>query len=322
MPPKIIISQQMYEQARAAILQVAPDAEFVTLDKEGLPQGDVSDADIYLRAWISPDANRKIIQAAHNLRWMHTFSAGVDHLLAPEVVERDIVLTNASGVHSDPIAEWVMLYILSTAKRFPTFIAAQQKGEWLRNIELDELADRTLLIVGLGSIGAAVAKRAVGFGLRIWGVQRTPRPDDPDNAHIEKIWGDDWRDALPEADYVVIGLPLTAATRHMFGADEIGRMKKTAWLVNIARGEIIDDDALLTALRDGRIGGAALDAFDPEPLPAGHPYYSLPNVVVTPHMTWNSPGTTRRSISLFLDNLRRYLDGQELRNIVDKSAGY
>jgi phosphoglycerate dehydrogenase-like enzyme len=176
-----------------------------------------------------------------------------------------------------------------------------------------------MLIIGLGQIGQAIAERAAVFGMHVVGSRRSGAAVPGVSAVVP---ADGWRPLLGEADYVVIAAPLTPETRGMIGAAELATMRPDAYLINIARGEIVDEAALIAALQSGRIAGAGLDVFNVEPLPAESPLWGLPNVFITPHISWNSPAVLPRTLDLFLDNLRRYRDGEPLRNIVDKHAGY
>jgi phosphoglycerate dehydrogenase-like enzyme len=317
---KLLIPQALAPLIEPRLAEMAPDLEVVRFDNTGEPEGDVSDVTMLLRWWTPVGALRRVLAAAPNLRWIHTPSAGVEHLLIPEILERDIVLTNSAGAHAIPIAEFVLMYMLNHVKR-AFDLKALAPAEWERgdDIPCDELFERTLLIIGYGNIGAEVAKRARAFGMRILASRRRPQPAD----EVDLMVGEHgWRDLLPQADYVVIATPLTAATRGMFDADAFRRMKSSAYLINIARGQIVDTDALLEALHSGRIAGAALDALPVEPLPPDHPLWKASNVWITPHISYSSPRTRERMIDLFFENLRRYLNGESLLNVVDKDAGY
>ena len=286
---------------------------------EGAFDGDPSGAVAYFRWWSDQPALEQVLTAAPLLRWMHTPSAGVDRLLTPDVLARDITLTNSAGVHAIPIAEFVLGFMLAHAKQIGAYRDAQAEARWVEGMQLRELYESSLLIIGIGGIGQAIAERAAAFGMRIYGSRRTPRPM-PGVARV--VGGDGWRDLLPDADYIVVAAPLTDETRGMLDAAAFAAMKPTAYLINIARGALIDDPALSAALRDGQIGGAALDTFDQEPLPAESPLWGLPNVTITPHATASSPRMRERQIALFIENLARFRAGKPLLNSVDKSAGY
>jgi phosphoglycerate dehydrogenase-like enzyme len=255
------------------------------------------------------------------LRWLHTPSAGVDFLLIPEVIERKIVLTNSAGAHAIPIAEFVLLAMLGQAKRMRDLAALTPENAWEhgRTLHLGELYERTLVILGLGHIGQEIARRAAAFGMRVIGSRRRPAP----LAGVAQVVGEEaWRALLPEADYIVIATPLTDATRGMLDAAALAQLRPSAYLINIARGEIIDTTALIAALEQGRLAGAALDVLPEEPLPPNHPLWRTPNVWITPHISSSSPRTSARAIAIFLENVRRDMAGQPLINLVDQQAGY
>jgi len=317
---KLLIPQALAPLLEPRLAEIAPDLTVVRFDDQGEPDGDISDATIMLRWWTPISVLRTTLAAAPGLRWIHTPSAGVEHLLIPEILERDIVLTNSAGAQAIPIAEFVMMYMLNHVKR-AFDLRALAPDEWERGeaIPCDELFERTLLIIGYGHIGAEIAKRARSFGMRVLASRRRPQP----TTDVDLIVGEHgWRDLLPQADFVVLATPLTAATRGMFDADAFARMKPDAYLINIARGQIVDTDALLDALHSGRIAGAALDALPIEPLPPDHPLWKAPNTWITPHISYASPRTRERIITIFCENLRRYLRGEPLLNVVDKQAGY
>ncbi len=297
-----------------------PDARFVRVDSDGNLDGDAVEAEVYLNWFYLKSATlHKVLAAAPALRWQHTPSAGVNHILTPTFLERDIVLTNGAGVHAIPIAEFVLTFMLYHAKHLRSLQALQAEHHWVRGLELQELMDATVLIIGAGSIGQAIAQRAKAFGMRVWGSRRNPQPLEG----FERVVGaQEWRSLLPEADYVVIATPLTPETKGMVNEAALRSMRPSAYLINIARGAVVDEAALLTALRSGWIAGAGLDTSYTEPLPPDSPFWSLPNVFVTPHCSASSPQVQQRSVALFLDNLGRYQAGMPLRNVVDKKAGY
>lgn len=260
-----------------------------------------------------------MLAAAPALLWQHTPSAGVNHILTSSFLEQDIILTNGAGVHAIPIAEFVLAFMLYHAKHLRRLQGLQAEHHWNTGLELQELMDATILIIGAGGIGQEIAKRATAFGMRVWGSRRSPQP----LAGFERVVGtQEWRSLLPEADYVVIATPLTPETKGMVDAAALRSMCASAYLINIARGAVVEEAALLTALSQGWIAGAGIDTFDTEPLPPDSPFWSLPNVFVTPHCSAVSPQVQQRSVELFLDNLQRYQTGMPLRNVVDRKAGY
>lgn len=261
----------------------------------------------------------RLLGAAPKLRWYHSIGAGVEDLVGvPQLRDGRVRLTNNSGPYDVPIAEHVLATILAAAKRLHVYRDQQGRAEW-RSHPQDEVRDATVVVFGIGSIGAEVARLASGVGMRVIGVRRREGAV-PGVSRI--VSPDQLADVVGQADYLVIAAPLTEQTRGAVSREVLARMKRTAWLVNIARGAIVDEAALADALREGRIGGAALDALTVEPLPKESPLWSLPNVVITPHSSNSSPRIRERSVALFRENLRRYQAGEPLLNVVDVRAGY
>ena len=316
---KLLLPDHLADILCDRVCQIAPDCEIVLVSRDGKIQGDLGDAEVLFLRWgIGREVFQQMVARIPNLRWVHTISAGVDHLLFPELSQTDVVLTNASGVFNVPIAETVLAYILAVVKRMPEFLGQQQARTW-HKLELRELRELTVGIVGLGDIGAEVARLCHAFGMRVLGLRQRPRPD----PHVDEILPpEQLHDLLGRSDFGVIAVPLTKDTRQLIGAAELEAMKADAWLINIARGAIVDERALVKALQEGRIGGACLDVFVEEPLPEDSPLWGLPNVIITPHNSWHSARLQEREAELFLENLRRYVAGEPLLNVVDQEAGY
>jgi phosphoglycerate dehydrogenase-like enzyme len=315
------------ERIRAA----APGARIVTLSVEGLSDDPVDDVEVLLHGWLSADAFDRLLARAPRLAWVHSASAGVERALTPTSRSRGIVITNARGVFSRPIAEYVVMMILAVSRKLPGLLELQRERTW-QPLEGTELRDVTVGIVGLGSIGRAVGALATAFGCRVVATRRRPEAgtsarDDEElsfgEAMLDRVGGPETLPALlAESDFVVLAAPLTAETENMISAETLEAMKPGAWLINVARGRLVDERALLRALRDGPIGGAILDTFRDEPLQPSSPFYDLPNVIVTPHTSWSSGRVLDRSVELFADNLRRFAKGEPLLNVVDPSRGY
>jgi len=268
---------------------------------------------------ITRDRARKLLAATPKLRWIHTPAAGVERLLEiPDLRERGIALTNNSGSYDIQIAEHVMAFVLASAKRLHLYRDQQARREWEER-DHDELREMTMVVFGAGSIGGEVARLASAIGMRVIAVRRRAGPV---VGAQRVVTTDALAQVAAEADYLVVAAPLTTETRGAISRDVIGRMKRTAWVVNIARGQIIDEAALVDALREERLGGAALDAFTEEPLPSASPLWALPNVIITPHASHSSPHVRRRTLALFVENVRRYKAGEPLLNRVDLEAGY
>lgn len=252
------------------------------------------------------------------LRWVQSCSSGVGHILNLDLLGKDVVLTNAAGVHAAALAESVMAGVLSHAKRLPERAERQRERRW-EELHCRELRGQTMLIVGTGNIGLATARLANAFRMRLLGVRATPAPIDG----FERVGGpDDLPALLAEADYIVIACPLTPTTEGMLGSDAFAATKRGAYLLNVSRGKVVQEPALLTALVDGTLSGAYLDAHAQEPLPLDHPLWDTPGVTIIPHDSHSSPYIGDNIVELFADNLRRWLAGEPLRNVVDRARGY
>ncbi|MBD2249989.1 D-2-hydroxyacid dehydrogenase [Nostoc parmelioides] len=314
---KIILPKDITTELEA---HLPDEVVVVRADSEGNLDGDTTDAEVYF-SWfnLKPKTLHRVLEAAPQLRWHHAPNAGVNHIITPQYLERNLILTNGAGVHAIPIAEFAIAYMLSHAKQLPQLYKQQLEHNWQRGLAIEELLDKTLLIIGAGGIGQEIASRAKAFGMRILGSRRHPQP----LPNFDKVVGaDEWKELLGEADYVVIATPLTWDTKGMIDTEVLCLMRPSAYLINIARGAIVDEFALVEALQNGEIAGAALDTVFTEPLPPESLLWSLPNVVITPHCSGNSPRTKERSLALFIDNFTRYRHGQPLHNVVDQTAGY
>jgi phosphoglycerate dehydrogenase-like enzyme len=266
------------------------------------------------------------LQDGKKLKWIHSTAAGVAQLMYPELRNSGIVVTNPSGIFSVPMAEHVIGLLLALARNFPDCVRQQDRERWSQQElwdkpqHLTELNGKVLLIVGYGSIGREVAKRAKALDMRVWGVTRSGKGD---RTHAEKLFAAaQLEEALPDADYVLIAAPETAETKHLIGAVQIARMKRGARLINVGRGSLLDEAALIGALESGALGGAALDVVQTEPLPAESPLWRAPNLMLTPHTSAVSDGLWERETALLLELLERWFDGRELFNQVDFARGY
>ena len=266
------------------------------------------------------------LTAAERLRWIHTPAAGVGHLLFPELVERPILFTNGRGMSAGTIAEHVVAVTLAMYRKLPQAFQAQQARVWAQDEIASPPACRMIagssaLIVGLGAIGLAVARALSALGATVVGVKRRV-PERPP-AGVEAVHSPErLRELLPHSELVVVAAAETSATRRIIGAAELAAMRHDALLINVSRGTLVDQTALVDALSAGRIGGAALDVFEDEPLPQEHPLWRLPGVLITPHTSGFRPDHWDAAVAMFADNLRRFDAGQPLLNVVDKQAGY
>jgi phosphoglycerate dehydrogenase-like enzyme len=265
-----------------------------------------------------------LLPRAHDLRWFQQWSAGADWLQHhPEAVEMDFILTSTVGMHAIQMGEHTFALLLAFARDLHRSVRVQQRREWIPQHQhpgLFELADKTMVLVGIGAIGEQIAKLATAFGMQVLGVRRNPAVSAP---HVKAMYSPDQiLDVLPEADCVVLAAPLTHETQGMIGEQELRAMKPTAYLVNVGRGGLVREDALIQVLREGWIAGAGLDVFEEEPLPTDSPLWEMDNVIITAHYAGVTPRYDERAMAIFLDNLRRYRAGKPLRNVVDKRLGY
>ncbi|HEX7472852.1 MAG TPA: D-2-hydroxyacid dehydrogenase [Candidatus Limnocylindrales bacterium] len=323
------------------IRTAAPGARIVNVSTEGLADGPLDDVEVLLRGWLSADAFDRLLARAPRLAWVHSASAGVERVLTPTGRARGLVITNARGVFSRPIAEYVLMMILAISRRLPQLLELQRERTW-QPLEGAELRDITVGIVGLGSIGRSIGALATAFGCRVIATRRRPEAGSTAGrasteaaeesegdgrplagAVFDRVLGPEGLpELLAESDFIVLAAPLTPETENMISAETLALVKPGAWLINVARGRLIDESALRRALREGPLGGAVLDAFREEPLQPTSPFYDLPNAIITPHTSWSSGRVVDRSVELFCDNLRRFAAGQPLVNVVDPAVGY
>jgi phosphoglycerate dehydrogenase-like enzyme len=268
--------------------------------------------------------NAKTLAAAKSLHWIQTWGVGVERCVAvPDLARRGIVVTNMQRTSAIPIAEHAIAMMLSLSRAMPQFERRQQSGQWLDDtagLHMRELTGQTMLVVGLGGIGTEVARRAHGLGMHVTATRNSSR-EGPD--FVDKVGLPGELMALAaQADVVVNATPLTAATTGIFNKTFFATMKPGGIFINIARGRSVVTDDLLAALRDGRLAGAGLDVTDPEPLPNGHPLWTMPNVIITPHVASESESQSERYLILAAENIRRYVAGEPLLNVVDIQRGY
>ncbi len=277
----------------------------------------IADADI---AWVDMQPTSLVAEAIRasgdRLAWVSTIYAGLDAFPLDLLRSRGVILTNGAGINAVAVAEYAVLGMLAAAKRFDAVVRAADRQEWLKDapgkVELD---NTRALVIGYGTIGRLIGDRLAAFGVEVTGVTRSGRDG--------TLMPDAWATRLGEYDWVVLAAPSTDATRAMIGTTELAAMRHDAWLINIARGDMVDQDALVAALRSGAIAGAFLDPTDPEPLPTGHPLWTAPNCMISMHMSGRSQTKMfQRGAALFLDNLKAFVAGQPMRNVADLDAGY
>jgi phosphoglycerate dehydrogenase-like enzyme len=306
----------------AAVRSRWPELRISHLESYDDLPAELPDTDIYVGFTLTPAQ----LAVAKKLKWIHVTAAGVAQLMRPDVRESGVIVTNSRGIHTIPMAEHTMGFLIALARKFPASMRFQAARRWAQQEIWDmqprpsELSGTTLLIVGLGAIGSELARRARAFGMRVLGVTRSGKGDAP---LAERIYpAADLLRALPEADFVVLAAPDTPETNHMIGARELAAMKRTACLINIARGNLVDEAALIAALQGGAIAAAALDVTAQEPLPPESPLWRLENVFITPHTSSVSEQLWPRQTALVIENLERWFSGREVINRVDMTRGY
>ena len=315
----VVVNVALEAEHVQRLREAFPDLTITIVEGELRPEA-VADADAIVASRFSAD----VLAAAPRLRWLQTSGAGVDRWPLAELAAREVIVTNASGIHAINMSEHVLAMMLAFARQLPRFARAQQAAHWgddtIRE-HLFELSGQTVLVVGLGDVGLGVAARARCLGMHVLGSRR--RSDQPQPSEVDEVMPTDrLADALGRADHVVVTVPLTEQTRGLIDAGMIAAMRPGAYLYNVGRGGTIDTDAVISALNDGRLGGAGLDVTDPEPLPADSPLWSMPNVIITAHTSGATPRYWDRGVALVEDNIRRFQAGEPLRNVVDVAAGY
>ena len=331
--PALIISHRCHAvfgaELAAAVTRLKLPIDIVALpaDKDArLSEADVARAEIaFFSQDLNPTHSRQFFSAvrkAPNFKWVHVFNIGVDHPIYTEMLERGVRVTTSAGTTAAPIAQTALTGMLMLARGFPHWLKAQAEHRWdpvrLENPPRD-LPGQTVVVYGLGQIGAEFARLARALGLRVIGVRRSPRKaDDP----VDEMHTPDQLDKLlPRADWLMLACPLTPETRKLITAQRLALLPKGAYLLNIARGEVIDEAAMMEALKSGHLAGAYLDVFEQEPLPATSPLWDMPNVIVTPHNSSSSAGNEQRVLDSFVCNLDQWQQGAPLINEVLRPGG-
>ncbi len=316
---EVLVPGDVEQRFPGRVAAVSPTRiRVVTVAEDGSAPGATAPK-VLLRGFFSSEALRRVLREHPSIEWMHSFAAGVEHVL-PELSEcgYDGTITNSAGIHAEPIAEWVILMMLAHAKKLPELLEHQRNREW-KGERGEELGGKTLGIVGVGGIGNAIARRARGLDMEVIGTRTSGKPTE----HIpEMLTPDRLHEMLPRCDYVVVATPLTSKTEGLIGEPELRAMKPEAVILNIARGRVVQTDALVRALSDGWIAGACLDVTDPEPLPSDHPLWNAPGAIVTAHTSGSSPRSMDRVVGFFCENLGLWLEGKPLRNVVDPEREY
>lgn len=312
MQGSLLLSPDAESRLRDRLQERAPELPRVVLALDGETPGLDRVEAAYFSGDLFPDHVRPLaraLRAIPALRWLHTFSAGVDDRFFQRMLRAGVRISTSSGAGAVPIAHTVMLYLLALSRDLPGWLGDQARRRWNPRPVVD-LQGRRLVVAGLGPIGLAVARLGLAFGMRVVGLRRVPRGDEPcETRPLSAL-----RELLPQADALVLALPLQPETRGLLGAGELSLMRSDAVVVNVGRGDLVDEAALAEALVAGRLGGAGLDVFQVEPLPEESPLWTLPNVIVTPHSSGTTPDNQRRADEIFVENLGRYRRGEPLQN--------
>jgi phosphoglycerate dehydrogenase-like enzyme len=305
-----------------SVLKNLPDETTIVVGTQSEAfQSAAGQADVILTTFSRTEPLRTVMRMAPNVQWIHSLSAGVENTLFPELIESPLPLTNSRGIYARSLGEFAMSAILFFAKDLRRMLHNQQARRW-EQFDVEEIHRQTLGIIGYGEIGRSAAIRAHAFGMKILGVRRRPELSKSDPI-LDEIYSFDQRaDVMRRSDYVLAAAPLTSETRGLIGEAELGAMKQTGVIINLGRGPVIDAAALIRALENRTIRGAALDVFDQEPLPESHPFWGMENVLLSPHCADHTATWLFEAMEFFVSNFERFRTGEPLANIVDKNAGY
>jgi len=318
----VVVLADPTEPELAMLERLPPETSLAVGDSAEAFRRAAADAEVIFNWSLAGDMLREVFGMCPLVRWVHTRSAGLDNILFPELVESPVPLTNGSGVFSAPLGEFAMAAILFFAKDLRRMVRNQMAGRW-EQFDIAEIEGQTLGIIGYGDIGRAVATRARALGMQVVAVKRQGPPLYNVDPLVSRIYSPDRRiEMIARCDYVVMAAPLTAETRGMIGEPEFAAMKASAVVINLDRGPVIDEAAMVRALSARRIRGAALDVFDQEPLAEGHPFYQLDNLLLSPHCADHTPDWLERAMQFFIDQFERFRKGEPLLNVVDKRRGY
>lgn len=311
---KVLVYNHIADHYRRMLNEQFPELEVAAGKERPIVDEHIGDAEVLL-TWKFPLA---ALDKAKKLRWIQLTSAGVDHLRPATDRLRHIVVTNARGIHADVMADYAMGTITMLQWNFRQLLREQQARQWNHRFT-EPLASRTLGVIGLGAIGQEIARRGASIGMTVVGTKRTPGSVEG----VSRVFGPDHlREMLSLCDFVILVVPQTPETDRMIGEAELRAMQRTAFLVNIARGSVVDEPALIRALQERWIAGAALDVFAQEPLPADSPFWEMDTVIITPHVAGEPVNYAGRVMGIFAENLKRWAEGQPLRNVVDLARGY
>ncbi len=299
------------------IIELDPKAEITVL---GLMEGEDVPPDIQADALltlgvVSREKLEKLLLVADQIRWIHVFGTGVDNFPWQAIGDRE--LTCSRGAHALPIAEWVMAVLLAAEKQLPESWVSAPPENW-HSASLGQLSGQTLALLGYGCIGSLVAERALAFGMKVKVLVRAPRKSWPEGVSAVNTFGE----LVAEADHLVLAAPATAATHHIINNETLAKCKQGMHLINIARGSLVDQDALKNSLENGTLSRASLDVVDPEPLPEGHWLYEHPLVRLSPHISWSNPSMLEKIVEPFIYNVQQFIEGGSMHGVVNVIEGY
>jgi len=304
------------------ILETLPRDTIITIALDpAVLREKAPDAEVVLNCTGRAEGLEAILPNAPKLRWIHSLSAGVESQLTPVVAASTVPLTNSRGVYKESLGEFVVAAALFFAKDFRKMLRNQEAGKW-EQFDVEELYRQTMGVIGYGEIGRAAARRGKALGMKILAMRRNPAKSEGDGVADTLYPPEQMGDMIAESEVVVVAAPLTPQTRGLVNEAAIGRMKSTAILINVGRGPVIHEPSLIQALQQNRIRGAALDVFEQEPLPTGHPFWTLRNVLLSPHCADHTADWLHIAVEFFVSNFHRFLAGEPLLNVVDKRAGY
>ena len=319
--PRVLVIEDPNAEYLRALDPLRTQTTIIVSNQLDLLLEEAPKADIILAGYLKVDLLPAVFLKAVRVRWVHSLRTGVEKVLFPELIASPVTFTNARGAYKRQLADFVMATVLFFAKDLRRMIRNQEAGVWAP-FDPDDVEGKVMGIVGYGEIGRACAERARLFGMKVVGLRRRPGLSQGD-ALLEKMFGPNHlREMLSTCDYVLLAAPNTAATRRLIGQAEIDWMQPSAVLINVGRGSLVDEQALVEALEQNRIRGAALDVFETEPLPSGHPFYRLKNLLLAPHCADQIPLWRERAVEGFIRNFERFCRGETLENVVDKRAGY
>ncbi|SFE31412.1 Phosphoglycerate dehydrogenase [Lentibacillus persicus] len=314
----ILFSAKIADKHRTRLRTNYPDCEFIFCENIDEAKKDLSRADILVT--YGEDLDSDLIDEASRLKWIMVISAGLDKMPFKAISKRNILVTNARGIHKTPMAEYAFAMLLQVVRQAKQVIANESENKWDKSVRMREMSGSTMLIAGTGAIGEEVARLAKAFGMTVYGVSRSGKQIDNFDKTIKHS---EFSTLLPEVDFVVSVLPSTTETKQFFTYEHFMKMPSHAVFLNMGRGDVVEEEVLLKAVRDDQIAHAVLDVFEEEPLPEGHPFWDEENITITPHLSGVSPHYHKRALEIFEQNLQTYLNsGTEYVNKIDLSRGY